>query len=98
MKKDEIREEAAELGLSAADAKDSQDICFIPDGDYVSYIEKATGESFPTGDFIDADGKVIWTKDHTTIMHGVNKIEEQLKTNPDLVSQIDIIKKKINPI
>jgi hypothetical protein len=31
-------------------------------------------------------------------MHGVNKIEEQLKTNPDLVSQIDIIKKKINPI
>ncbi len=59
MKKDDIREEAAKLGFSAADAKDSQDICFIPDGDYVSYIEKATGETFPTGDFIDADGKVI---------------------------------------
>ena len=59
MKKDDIREEAAKLGFSAADAKDSQDICFIPDGDYVSYIEKATGESFPTGDFIDSDGKVI---------------------------------------
>ena len=42
--------------------------------------------------------KILDKKDHTTIMHGVNKIEEQLKTNPDLVSQIDIIKKKINPI
>lgn len=59
MKKDDIREAAAKLGLSAAEAKDSQDICFIPDGDYVSYIEKATRESFPTGDFVDADGKVI---------------------------------------
>ena len=59
MKKDDIRMEAAKLGFSAADAKDSQDICFIPDGDYVSSIEKATGESFPTGDFVDADGKVI---------------------------------------
>ncbi len=59
MKKDDIREEAAKLGLSAADAKDSQDICFIPDGDYVSYIENATGESFPAGDFLDADGNII---------------------------------------
>ncbi len=59
LKKDDIREEAAKLGLSAADAKDSQDICFIPDGDYVSYIEKATGDTFPTGDFLDADGKTI---------------------------------------
>ena len=59
MKKDEIREEAAKLLFSAADAKDSQDICFIPDGDYVSYIEEATGESFKEGDFLDADGNVI---------------------------------------
>ena len=59
MKKDDIREAAAKLGFSAANAKDSQDICFIPDGDYVSYIENATGESFKEGDFIDADGKVI---------------------------------------
>ncbi len=59
MKKDDIRDMAAKLGFSAADAKDSQDICFIPDGDYVSYIESATGESFKEGDFLDAEGKVI---------------------------------------
>ncbi len=59
MKKDEIREAAAVLGLSAAEAKDSQDICFIPDGDYVSYIEKITGESFSEGDFIDRGGNKL---------------------------------------
>ncbi len=59
MDKEEIRKEAKSLGFEAADAKDSQDICFIPDGDYVSYIEKATGESFPEGDFLDEDGNVI---------------------------------------
>lgn len=42
--------------------------------------------------------KILDKKDHTTIMHGISKIEEGLKTNSDLVNQIDIIKKKINPI
>lgn len=59
MKKDTIRENAASLGLIAADAKDSQDICFIPDKDYISFIEKETGERYPEGDFLDADGRVI---------------------------------------
>ncbi len=42
--------------------------------------------------------KILDKKDHTTIMHGISKIEDQLKNNTDLVNQIDIIKKKINPI
>ncbi len=58
-KKTTIREEAAALGLRAAEAKESQEICFIPDDDYVGYLEKALGKSFPEGDFLDANGRVI---------------------------------------
>ncbi|GFH93417.1 chromosomal replication initiator protein DnaA [Lachnospiraceae bacterium] len=42
-------------------------------------------------------GKILGKKDHTTIIHGVNKITEELKTNEDLKNKIDIIKKKISP-
>lgn len=42
-------------------------------------------------------GKILDKKDHTTVLHGVNKIEEQLSTNSELAEQIEIIKKKIIP-
>ena len=42
-------------------------------------------------------GKLLGKKDHTTVMHGVTKITEELKTNEELKNKIDIIKKKINP-
>lgn len=42
-------------------------------------------------------GKILGKKDHTTIIHGVNKISEELKTNKDLQNNIDTITKKINP-
>ena len=42
-------------------------------------------------------GKILGKKDHTTIIHGVNKITEELKTNEDLKNKIEIIKKKISP-
>lgn len=41
--KSQIREIAAEAGLECAASKDSQDICFIPDGDYAAYIERCSG-------------------------------------------------------
>ncbi len=59
MKKEEIRKIAADEGFVSAHKSDSQDICFIPDGDYVSFIEKNTTESFPEGDFIDPNGAVL---------------------------------------
>lgn len=59
MKKDEIRKIAAEAGFVSAHKSDSQDICFIPDGDYISFIEKNTDETFPEGDFIDTEGKAL---------------------------------------
>lgn len=42
-------------------------------------------------------GKILDRKDHTTVLHGVNKIEEQLATNSELAQHIEIIKKKIIP-
>lgn len=57
--KEEIRELAREKGLVAADRPDSQEICFIPDNDYKSFIEKKTGLTFPPGDFVDKEGNVL---------------------------------------
>ena len=57
--KDEIRGIAEELGLFNANKKDSQDICFVPDGDYASFIEKYTGQTFEEGNFVNREGKVL---------------------------------------
>jgi tRNA-specific 2-thiouridylase len=57
--KPQVRELAVSLGLRASSSKDSQDICFIPGGDYAAYIESHTGAEFPHGDFTDMSGKVI---------------------------------------
>ena len=59
MSKPEIRSIAAANGFSSASRSDSQDICFIPDGDYVSFIEKHDGPLSPCGTFIDTEGKVL---------------------------------------
>jgi len=59
MAKDEIRTLAASRGFVNAHKSDSQDICFIPDGDYARFIENYTNETFPEGNFIDIDGNVL---------------------------------------
>ncbi len=59
MAKDEIRSVAAEHGFVNAHKSDSQDICFIPDGDYIGFIEKTTDEEFPSGAFIDTNGNIL---------------------------------------
>ena len=57
--KPQIRKIAAERGFSNAHKSDSQDICFIPDGDYASFIKKHTDFDFPTGNFVDLDGNIL---------------------------------------
>ncbi|MBO5212878.1 MAG: tRNA 2-thiouridine(34) synthase MnmA [Clostridia bacterium] len=57
--KDEARELAKNAGLNISTKKESQDICFIPDGDYASFIEKYTKKTYPCGDFIRKDGKLL---------------------------------------
>ncbi len=58
MTKEQLRAEARAHGLSSADSPDSQEICFIPDGNYAGYIEDRIGKSMP-GDFVDEEGRVI---------------------------------------
>lgn len=65
--KDEIREMAKKIGLLVADKADSMDICFVPDGDYASYIEHATGTEMQEGNFVDAQGNVLGR--HKGIIH-----------------------------
>ena len=57
--KEQVRAIAEQLGLPMAKQKDSQDICFIPDGDYVGFIKRLTGKEPQSGDFITTDGKVL---------------------------------------
>ena len=63
MLKDETRKIAKNLELNVADKPDSQDICFVPNGDYVSVIEKFRPDSLKKGNIKDLNGKVIGVHD-----------------------------------
>ena len=53
-----IRDKARQAGLDNADKGDSQDICFVPDGDYVGFLQRQGLELAP-GDFVDEEGRVL---------------------------------------
>lgn len=57
--KAEVRELARQAGFVNAGKKDSQDICFVPGGDYAAVMEHYTGKSYPAGDYLDQSGKVV---------------------------------------
>ncbi len=57
--KPEIRAIAEKNGFSNAHRSDSQDICFIPDGEYIPFIKRHSSCEYPCGNFIDVDGRVI---------------------------------------
>lgn len=57
--KTQIREIAEEQGFLTAKKRDSQDICFIPDGDYKAFIQRYTGKDFAPGDYLNLAGEVI---------------------------------------
>ena len=57
--KDEVRATAEGLNLVNANKKDSQDICFVPDGDYAAFIEKTAEFVSQTGNYLDINGKVL---------------------------------------
>lgn len=59
LNKNQIREIAFQNGFETASKKDSQDICFVPDGDYVSVIKAFTGKEYPRGNFVNTRGEVI---------------------------------------
>lgn len=59
--KEEARQIAEENALLNARKRDSQDICFVPDGDYVAFMEHHTGKRYRSGSYLDLNGKVIGT-------------------------------------
>ncbi len=65
--KTEVRRLASEFGFINAEKHDSQDICFVPDGDYAAFIEKTTGKQYNSGRFIDEDGNTLGT--HKGLIH-----------------------------
>lgn len=65
--KDEIREFAAKLGLPVADKPDSQDICFVPNGDYASVIERLRPDCSLPGEIVDMEGNVLGQ--HQGVLH-----------------------------
>jgi tRNA-specific 2-thiouridylase len=65
--KDEVRRIAAEMGLEVAAKPDSQDICFVPDGDYASLVKRIRPETSAPGDIVDLEGRVIGQ--HSGVVH-----------------------------
>jgi tRNA-specific 2-thiouridylase len=59
LSKSEVRKIAGQKQLVNAAKSDSQDICFVPDGDYGTFIEGYTGRTYPAGDIIDLEGRVL---------------------------------------
>ncbi len=67
MRKPEVREIAERQGFKNAGKRDSQDICFVPDGRYADFIERYRGRGCPPGDFVDSKGNVLGR--HKGIIH-----------------------------
>lgn len=67
MPKPRVREIAAELGLSVAIKPDSQDICFVPDGDYAGIVQKIRPDAAEPGEIVDLSGRVLGT--HRGLIH-----------------------------
>lgn len=65
--KSEVRKLAEDGGLINAAKPDSQDICFVKDGDYAGFLEKVMGQSSAPGDFADHSGRVLGT--HKGLIH-----------------------------
>jgi tRNA-specific 2-thiouridylase len=65
--KDEVRRIAAEVGLEVAAKPDSQDICFVPDGDYAGLVKRIRPETEAPGDIVDLDGRVLGR--HRGVVH-----------------------------
>ena len=65
--KEEIRKIAEDIQLQVANKPDSQDICFVPDGDYAGFIEKTAGKQVQKGNFVTVDGTVLG--EHKGIIH-----------------------------
>lgn len=67
LQKTEVRRIAEEQGFVNARKRDSQDICFVPDGDYGAFLRRYTGRDYPHGPFLGTDGEILG--EHHGIIH-----------------------------
>ena len=67
LRKEEVRAIAEAQGFVNAQKHDSQDICFVPDGDYAAFIRRRTGKTYPEGNFVDPEGHILGR--HKGIIH-----------------------------
>ena len=65
--KDDVRRIATELGLAVAAKPDSQDICFVPDGDYAGLVKRLRPETEASGEIVDLAGRVLGR--HRGVVH-----------------------------
>lgn len=89
--KEEVREIATKAGIPVAGKADSQDICFIPDGDYGAFLQQYTGRKSTEGDFVYRDGSVVGRHrgiEHYTI--GQRKGLDIAMGHPVFVTGIDV--------
>lgn len=96
MTKEQTRQEALRLGLEIADKPDSQDICFVPNGDYASVIAKIRPTAFKKGQIVDLNGKVLG--EHDGIINytiGQRRGIGIAAQNPLFVVKIDATKNEI---
>ena len=96
MRKPEIREIAEAEGFVNARKHDSQDICFVPDGDYAGFIQRYTGKTFLPGDFVDREGHVLGQ--HKGIIHytvGQRKGLGLALKEPMYVQRIDVVNNRV---
>jgi len=93
--KSEVREKARTLGLNIAEKPESQDICFVPDGDYARFIEERIAATRPrrvtAGEIVDEEGRVLGTHDgiHRFTIGQRRGLGVGGLTEPRYVTQID---------
>ncbi len=96
MEKPEVRRLAEEFGLIVADKPDSQDICFVPNGDYASVVAKLRPDAAEPGEIVDVSGRVLGRHDgviHFTV--GQRKGIGIAAAEPLYVVRLDAVKRQV---
>lgn len=96
MTKAEVREQARRLGLPVADKDESQEICFVPDGDYAAFVGRTTGVENTVGQIVDENGRVLGV--HRGVHHftiGQRRGLEHRQPEPRYVVSIDAVKQRV---
>ena len=96
--KDEVRAKARAFGLPNSDKPESQEICFVPDGDHKAFVARAAGERAPEGgELVDGEGRVVGT--HAGVHHftvGQRRgIGRSLGTEPSYVVSVDALTRRV---